>query len=133
MRFPMQWKLLTAFVAAFTVVFAFIAFWVVNYASDVALKRLTGQLLEATEGAARDLPAKAVAEVAALDPDQDPTEDSSYQRIKDDIDSVRATIPSVEPYTYIVQDGKLYYLVSTAPFKQPVAQTVPVGDPHVHA
>ena len=125
LRFPMQWKLLTAFVAAFTVVFAFIAFWVVNYASDVALKRLTGQLLEATEGAARDLPVKAVAEVAALDPDQNPTEDSSYQRIKDDIDSVKATIPSVEPYTYVVQDGKLYYLVSTAPFKEPVAQTVP--------
>jgi HAMP domain-containing protein len=125
LRFPMQWKLLTAFVAAFTVVFAFIAFWVVNYASDIALKRLTGQLLEATEGAARDLPVKAVAEVAALDPDQDPAENSAYQRIDDDIDSVKATIPSVEPYTYVVEDGKLYYLVSSAPFKEPVAQTVP--------
>ena len=65
-RFPMRWKLLMAFAAAFTVVFAFIAVWVVNYASDNAKKRITGQLLEITEGAARDLNARRVAEVAAL-------------------------------------------------------------------
>ncbi len=129
----MQWKLLTAFVAAFTVVFAFIAFWVVNYASDVALKRLTGQLLEATEGAARDLPAKAVAEVAALDPDQDPTEDSSYQRIKDDIDSVRATIPSVEPYTYIVAGRQVVLPRQHCAVQAARGADRPGRDPHVHA
>jgi methyl-accepting chemotaxis protein len=125
LRFPMQWRLLTAFVAAFTAVFAFIAVWVVNYASDVAVKRLTGQLLEATEGAARSLPAKALAEVTTLGPDDDPSSNAAYQRVADDLESVRATMPSAEPYTYFVDDGKLLYLVSTAPFRQPVGQTVP--------
>ncbi len=65
-RFPVRWKLLAAFATAFTIVFAFIAIWVVNYASDVALKRLTGELLQAAEGSARDLPKNAVAGVVAL-------------------------------------------------------------------
>ena len=106
-RFPMRWKLLMAFAAAFTVVFAFIAVWVVNYASDNAKKRITGQLLEITEGAARDLNARRVAEVAALPADSDPAKNTSYRRIAEDLESVRATNPSVQPYTYMLDDGDL--------------------------
>ncbi len=124
-RFPMRWKLLMAFAAAFTVVFAFIAVWVVNYASDNAKKRITGQLLEITEGAARDLNARRVAEVAALPAGSDPAKNTSYRRIAEDLESVRATNPSVQPYTYMLDDGDLVFLVSTAEFKEPVAKTVP--------
>ena len=124
-RFPMRWKLLTAFAAAFTLVFAFIAIWVVNYASNNAMKRMTGQLLEISEGAARDLSAKRVAEVAALPADKDPTGNTSYQRIADDLESVRATNPSVQPYIYMLDDGELAFLVSSTDFKQPAAKTVP--------
>ena len=124
-RFPMRWKLLTAFAAAFTLVFAFIAIWVVNYASNNAMKRITGQLLEISEGAARDLSAKRVAEVAALPAGKDPTGNSAYQRIADDLESVRATNPSVQPYTYMLNDGELVFLVSSTDFKQPAAKTVP--------
>jgi len=121
----MRWKLLTAFAAAFTVVFAFIAIWVVHYASDMAMKRLTAQLLEATEGAARDLPTKAVAKVTRLPAEGRPKQSTSYRRIAEDLSSVRATIPSITAYTYVVEDDQLYYLVSSAPFKDPVARTAP--------
>ena len=122
----MRWKLLTAFTAAFTIVFGFIAIWVVNYASDVALSRLTAQLVEATEGTARDLPRKALREVTTLDPNSDFTDNAAYARIQDDLDSVRATLPSVDPYTYFDNAGRLEFLVGTAPtFGQPVSQTEP--------
>jgi HAMP domain-containing protein len=124
-RFPMRWKLLTAFAAAFTLVFAFIAFWVVDYASNNAMKRITGQLLEITEGAARDLSAKRIAQVAALPADTNTSDSDDYRRIADDLESVRATNPSVQPYTYMVDDGELVFLVSSAEFKEPVAKTVP--------
>lgn len=124
LRFPMRWKLLTAFAAAFTVVFAFIAIWVVNYASNNALKRITSQLLEITEGAARDLSANRLAEVAALPADADLRKNTSYKRISEDLESVRATNPSIQPYTYTLDDGDLVFLVSSAAFKEPVAQTV---------
>jgi methyl-accepting chemotaxis protein len=122
----MRWKLLTAFTAAFTIVFGFIALWVVNYASDVALSRLTSQLVEATEGTARDLPRKALREVTTLDPNSDFADNAAYVRIQDDLDSVRATLPSVDPYTYFHNAGRLEFLVGTAPtFGQPVSQTEP--------
>ncbi len=124
-RFPMRWKLLTAFAAAFTVVFVFIAVWVVNYASNNAMKRITGQLLQITEGAARDLSPNRLAEVAALPADSDPAKSKAYRRVSDDLDSVRATNPSVQPYTYMVENGELVFLVSTAEFKEPVSKTVP--------
>lgn len=125
-RFPMRWKLLTAFTAAFTLVFAFIAIWVVNYASNVATKRITEQLLEITEGAARDISANRMAKVAVLPADADVSDDTSYRRVKDDLESVRATNSSVKPYTYGVDvNGELVFLVSSARFKEPVAETVP--------
>ncbi len=122
----MRWKLLTAFAAAFTVVFAFIAIWVVHYASDMAMKRLTAQLLEATEGAARDLPKKAVAAVAELPTEGRPKRTGAYQRIAEDLTSVRATIPSISPYTFMLEGDELVYLVASgSPFKDPVARTAP--------
>jgi len=124
-RFPVRWKLLAAFAAAFTIVFAFIAIWVVNYASDVALKRLTGELLQAAEGSARDLPKTAVSGVVALPDDADLDASRAYQRIDEDLDSIRATIPSVEPYMYAEADGELVYLFGTDTFREPVANTVP--------
>jgi methyl-accepting chemotaxis protein len=124
-RFPVRWKLLAAFAAAFTIVFAFIAIWVVNYASDVALKRLTGELLQAAEGSARDLPKNAVAGVVALPDDADLDASRAYQRIDEDLDSIRATIPSVEPYMYAEADGRLVYLFGTDTFREPVAKTAP--------
>lgn len=125
-RFPMRWKMLTAFTAAFTVVFAFIAIWVVNYSSNLAMKRIVGQLLEITEGAARDIPAKRMGRVAVLPPDADLTENIDYKRIAEDLESVRATNPSIQPYTYGLDDnGELVFLVSNAGFKEPVSKTAP--------
>lgn len=122
----MRWKLLAAFATAFTVVFAFIAIWVVNYASDVALSRLTGELLQAAEGSARELPRKAVASIVALPDDADLDASSAYQRIDEDLDSIKATIPSVEPYMYAEIDGQLHYMSGSGlSFREPVADTVP--------
>lgn len=125
----MRWKLLAAFTTAFTIVFAAIAIWVLNYASDVAMKRLREQLIETTEGAARDLPKRTVAEVVALPPDTDPAANRSYRRIKSDLESVRATIPEAHPYTIVKNpDGSLDYLVSPdGPFRDPVLNTTPAS------
>jgi len=122
----MRWKLLTAFAAAFTAVFAFIAIWVVHYASDMAMQRLTAQLLEATEGAARDLPKKAVSTVTELPAEGRSKRTTAYQRLDEDLTSVQATIPSISPYTFMLQGDQLVYLVaSDTPFKDPVARTAP--------
>lgn len=123
----MRWKLLAAFAAAFTVVFAFIAFWVVHNASEVAQQRLTEQLLASAQGAATDLPRKAVAEVAALSADADPSESAAFRRLEDEVDSVQAIIPSISPYIYGEEDGQLEYLVGGDPFRDPVARTAPAS------
>ncbi len=122
-RFPMRWKLLTAFVSAFTVVFVAIAFWVVHYAGDAASNRLADQLLEAAEGASEALPVGPVAKVIALPPDSDPTQNPAYERLTEDLAAVVAIFPSAEPIIYTAEDGKLTYLVGDQPFREPVAQT----------
>lgn len=121
----MQWKLLTAFIAAFTVVFAFIAFWVVNYASEVAMDRLKAELIEATQGAARDLPRRMVAELVQTPPGPGVRKTLPYKRVSSDLASVQSAIPAIVPYTFSEEDGQLYYLAHDGPFKEPVASTVP--------
>lgn len=125
-RIPVRWKLLGAFTAAFTAVFAFIAIWVIQYASDVAMNKLTAQLLEATEGAARDLPVSEVRTVTTLTPQDDLQANAAFRRIQDDLLSVRATLPDIDPYSYFDNDGRLEFLITNqTPFRQPVAQAVP--------
>ena len=124
-RFPVQWKLLTAFTAAFTIVFAFIAFWVVNYASQVAMDRLKAELVEATEGAARDLPARDMAALVEAPEGSAVRKTKPYRHVASDLASVKSAIPAIVPYTFSEQSGQLYYLVNDGPFKESVASTVP--------
>ena len=43
--------------------------------------------------------------MTTLDPNSDFTDNAAFVRIQDDLDSVRATLPSVDPYTYFDNAG----------------------------
>ncbi|MCU0298456.1 MAG: HAMP domain-containing protein [Candidatus Nanopelagicales bacterium] len=121
----MRWRLLTAFVAAFTVVFLVIAFWVVHFASEAATNRLTGQLLEAAAGASQALPTKDVVEVVALPADSDPSLNPSYRMLQEDLTAVQGIIPPAEPFIYTADAEEVYFLVGDQPFRAPASSTLP--------
>ena len=123
----LRWKLLAAFTAAFTVVFVFIALWVVHYAGAMALTRVKAQLIEATEGTARDLPVKAVEELTDLPPGTDITGNRYYRRVQNDLKAVQTTLPMLRPYVIARGEGEtLDYLVDpSGGFRDPVLDTTP--------
>lgn len=126
-HFSLRWKMLAAFAAAFTVVFVSIALWAVHYAGEVALSRMRDQLIQATEGAARDLPVRAVRELTSLPVGTDVDGNDSYLRIRGDLKSVNATLPEADGYLIARgADGTLDYLVSPGgAFREPVLDTTP--------
>lgn len=123
----LRWKLLGAFTAAFTIVFAFIALWVVHYAGTAALTRVKAQLIEATEGTARDLPVNAVAQLTGLPAGANVTGNEYYRRVLRDLKAVRTTLPALRPYVVARAPGDtLDYLVSTdGQFRDPVLNSTP--------
>lgn len=126
-RVSLRWKLLGAFTAAFTLVFVFIALWVVHYAGNAALSRVKAQLIEATEGAARDLPRNAVAQLTQLPAGSDVSQERDYQRVQHDLKAVRTTLPQLRPYLVARgEDGELDYLVAPrGVFRDPVLNSTP--------
>jgi HAMP domain len=123
----LRWKLLAAFTAAFTVVFVFIALWVVHYAGATALTRVKAQLIEATEGTARDLPVNAVEELVGLPAGTDITGNRYYRRIQHDLRAVQTTLPRLRPYLVARADGEtLDYLADPGGgFRAPVLDSTP--------
>ena len=55
MYVPMRWKLLIAFAAAYTLVFGFIAYWVIDFATDTALAQLELQLENTASGGSQSV------------------------------------------------------------------------------
>ncbi len=128
-RISLRWKLLIAFTAAFTIVFAFIAIWVVYYAGTAALTRVKGQLIEATEGTARDLPVRAVEQLNELPAGTDVTGNVYYRRVLHDLKAVQTTLPELRPYVVArgANDTLDYLVAPDGPFRDPVLASTPAS------
>lgn len=123
----LRWKLLGAFTAAFTIVFAFIALWVVHYAGTAALTRVKAQLMEATEGTARDVPVKALEQLIPLPAGTDVSGNVYYHRVLRYLEGARTTLPELRPYLVAKgESGTLDYLVAPGgQFREPVLDSTP--------
>ncbi|MEI8083160.1 MAG: HAMP domain-containing protein [Actinomycetes bacterium] len=137
----MRWKMLAGFSLAFTVVFIFIALWVINHSSATAMERLTGELHSAAYGGAETLDERVFeALVTTVPPVPDPSNPTGlgypdnplYTTIARELMRIRHIVPEALPYTYFREpkDDQLYYAASagyllTPPFgatyKVPVA------------
>lgn len=129
-RLAMRWKLLAAFAGAFTVVFIFIAFWVVQHATSNALERVKAQLGGTAIGGAQTLDAQAFAAlvrtVPAVPDADNPTgytypNSLLYRQIARQLFRLTEVVPSSQPYTYFKDpaDGQLYFAVSAGYFYDP--------------
>lgn len=118
---------MSAFAAAFTLVFAFIALWVVYNAGTAALKRVEEQLVDATQGTARDVPQPALERLLKLPAGTDVSGLPAYRKIRRDLDSVQATLPEARPYIVAKgPSGSLDYLVVPGePFRDAVSAKSP--------
>lgn len=141
-RLAVRWKLLAAFAGAFTVVFVFIAFWVVQHATANAMDRIKSQLSSTAIGGAQTLDARAFAalveSVPAVPDASNPTgytypDSLLYRQIARQLLRITEVVPSAQPYTYFRDpaNGQLYFAVSAGyyydpqfgvTFKQPVSE-----------
>jgi len=148
-RVAMKWKLLGAFAGAFSIVFGFIAVWVIHDAGAKVRDRLVTELNNTAVGAARSLDADMFAELLATVPAvPDPSnpaglgypDSEAYVALARQLYSIKDIVPEANPYTYYMapEDGKLYFAVSSGYFytpqfgvmyKEPVAN---VADPETY-
>jgi HAMP domain-containing protein len=70
MHVAMRWKLLAAFATAFSIVFVFIAIYVLNFSADMALRRLEGELMTIGMGGAQTIDADQFVELVTTVPAQ---------------------------------------------------------------
>jgi HAMP domain-containing protein len=138
----MRWKLLAAFAGAFTLVFVFIAFWVVFDAAKTARARIEAQLVDAAEGAAATIDAPAfdelVTTVPAVPDPSNPTgfgypDSEEFRLLAQQLFDLTKVLPEAQPYSYVADatDGQLYFAVSAGyyytpqfgvTYKQPVVE-----------
>ena len=143
MHFAMRWKLLITFAAAFTVIFVFIAIYVLQFSSQNAQTRLQDQLLTIAEGGAATLDkAQFVELITTVPPKPDPQNPfglgypDSPLYVDQAMYLYKISVLSGEalPYTYYRDpaDGKLYAAASSGyaldpqigyTFKVPTAET----------
>lgn len=143
MRFAMRWKLLTAFAAAFTVIFLFIALYVLQFSSQNAQARLEDQLLTIAEGGAATLDtAQFVELITTVPPKPDPEnpfglgypDSPLYVEQATYLYKMHVLSGDALPYTYFrdPEDGTLYAAASSGygldpqigyTFKVPTAET----------
>lgn len=140
-RVPMRMKLLATFAGAYTLVFLFIAIWVVNYSTNAAISRLEDQLKATSIGAAATTNAaefaELIANVPAVPDAANPTglgypESPLYRSLAQQLYRVREVVPEANPYSYFrdAADGKLYFAVSAGYLLDPpfgVTYRVPVS------
>ncbi len=119
----MRWKLLASYAAAFTVVFAFIAVWVVQYTTTAAQDRLVENLASMSAGASKSMDA---ATFDALVRTVDAVPDASnayglgyptsplYRTSSRDLLRVMQIDDQAQAYSYARddKDGKLYFQAS---------------------
>jgi HAMP domain-containing protein len=141
-RFGMRWKLLTAFAGAFTLVFVFIAVWVVQFSTSRAEERLVQQLAGTSAGGATTVNAAEFAELIATvpavpDPDNPfglgYPDSPLYANQAAELMRIRDIVAEANPYSYFRDDadGKLYFAVSAGFLLDPpfgVTFRVPVAD-----
>ena len=140
----MRWKLLASFAGAFTIVFVFIAIWVLQYTTNAAHARLVSNLALTSEGAAKSMDAAnfaaLVATVAAVPDSKNPMglgypSSPLYRASSMDLLHVMQIDDQAQAYSYALDpaDGKLYFEASAGfllspqtgvPFKVPVAKVV---------
>ena len=141
-RVAMRWKLLGAFASAFTIVFVFIAFWVVDFSTGNAESRLVEQLNGITIGGAATIRTQEfellITTVPAV---PDPTnpygvgypDSPLYVNSAKQLQQIREIVAEANPYTYFRDpgDGQLYFATSAGYFLDPpfgVTYRVPVAD-----
>lgn len=141
MYVPMRWKLLIAFAAAYTLVFGFIAYWVIDFATDTALAQLELQLENTASGGSQSVDDAAfvtlITTVPAVPDAANPTgygypDSPLFTDIATQLKRLTEVVPAAQPYTYFrdPKSQQMYFAVSagalaTPPrgvtYKQPVA------------
>ena len=142
--FPMRLKLLVLFGGSFTIVFIFIAIWILNFTTGQASDRLESQLASSTQGAASTLnPELFSSLVNTVDEVKDPKNEYGYGYPKSplyaeasgELLKINKMVPEALSYSYFkdATDGKLYFAASSGfllkpqfgvPFRVPVAKIV---------
>ena len=138
----MRVKLLAAFASAFTLVFAFIAWWVYDYAQTNAFNRVRAELTATAEGGATTVDAAAFDQlIDTVPPVADPSnpfglgypEDPLYLANAQSLSDIRSIVPEAFVYSYFRDetDGQLYFAGSAGYFLDPpfgVTYRVPVAE-----
>jgi HAMP domain-containing protein len=141
-RVAMRWKLLAAFASAFTLVFVFIAVWVIGFSTSKAEARLVSQLEGTSAGGAGTLNATEFAElIATVPPVPDPAnpfglgypDSPLYRNQAAQLMRIRDIVAEANPYTYFRDpaDGQLYFAASAGYLLDPpfgVTYRVPVAE-----
>lgn len=141
-RFPMRWKLLSAFAGAFTLVFGFLALWDMRYVADTARARLVSELASSAAGGARTIsPELFTALVTEVEPVADPENKYGlgyptspiYTAVSRELLHIRQIVGDAGVYSYFRDpaDGQLYFAASGAYLVEPekgVTFRVPVAD-----
>jgi hypothetical protein len=82
-KYPMRWKLLTAFASAFTVVFVIISIWVLQFTTSTAEQRLIRELQSTAVGAAGIIDPEKFKELVTTVPAvKDPTTDTGFAPVE---------------------------------------------------
>lgn len=140
--FSMKWKLLAAFAGVFTLVFGFIAIWVVRYSTTAAQDRLVEQLAAtATDGAQTVNGNQFQKMLDTVKPVPDPENPSGlgypdsdlYRQQAKQLYRIHLISEESYPYTYFrnPDDGKLYFAASGGYYLDPqfgVMYGQPVAD-----
>lgn len=138
----MRWKLLAGFAGLFTVVFGFIAIWVVRYSTHAAQERLVTELASTATGGEQTVDGdqfqKLIETVKAVPDPQNPTgfgypDSPLYRQQARQLFRIHQISAESYPYSYFrdPKDGKLYFAASGGYFLDPqfgVTYRLPVAD-----
>lgn len=138
----MRWKLLFLFGGVFTLIFAFVAIWILQFTTNQANDRLVSQLAASTEGAAKTLdPQLFVNLISTVDKVVDTTDKSGYgypasplyKESSQELLHINQMVTESLSYSYFKDptDGKLYFAASSGFLLSPqfgVRYRVPVAD-----
>jgi HAMP domain-containing protein len=129
-KYPMRWKLLTAFAGAFTVVFVIISIWVIQFTTTTAEQRLVTQLQTTAVGAAGIIDAEKFKELLTTVPAvEDSATDTGFgypdSPLYDYVSQLHMDVHNIvensSPYSYYKDpvDGKLKSVGSYGYFAEP--------------
>lgn len=139
--FSLRWKLTVAFSGLFTIVFVFLALWVVRFSASTAQDRLEQQLTQHVEGGSLTIDGDAFEELIATVPAvSDPSNETGlgypdsalFTKTAASLFNIRRTV-NAGTYTWFKDpaDGKLYTAASSGYFLKPqtgYTYKVPLAD-----